>query len=568
MAGAQTVYQALLVFSLLVTTGTAVYVWSNRDQRGALALSAVFGSAALWSGAALVQTLWPSGRTTLLTSKTILFCVVVQMVGFLLFALAYTGRESYVTRRTVALLSVEPLVFTALVWTNGAHELVWTATVESAASGGVEMAAKPLFWVHTVYSYGLIALGVGLILLFALRSKYLYQRQAAALVVATVAPWLANVASLTVVDSYHLTPIAFALTAVVLTWAVVSEDFLDISPVATELVMDTIDIAVFVVDDEDRIVERNDAAGQFFDGEREQIVGSSVRDLFDDGAAILPIYEELSRQTEPTTREATLEDRHVRIQMSPLREHDDRLVGRTYMVVDLTEQREREEELRRRNEQLDRFAGVVSHDLRNPLEVADGGLRLARETGAEEHFERVARAHERMDRLIEDILVLARQDETALDVGPISIADAAEEAWEYVQTGDSSLEIRDDVTLQADADRFGQLLENCFRNAVEHGSTSPPSQAPVDAAEHGNESVTVFVGTLPEEAGFYVGDDGPGFGDVDGERLFEAGYTTNSDGTGFGLSIVEEIAAAHGWSVSATESESGGARIEVRTDGA
>jgi len=548
MAAAQAWYQALLAVSILVSAGTTVYVWSNRDRRGAVPLVVVFASATLWGVAALAETFWQTASVSLVVSKVILVAVVLQVVGFLLFALAYTGRDAYVTRRTALLLSIEPAVFMVLVWTNDAHDLVWEATREA---GGVEFAATPIFWLHTVYSYGILAVGVLLILVFALRSKYLYQRQATALVLATLAPWVANVASLTVVDAYHLTPIAFALTAVVLTWAVVSEDFLDISPVATELVMDTIDTAVFVVDDEDRIVELNDAAGQLFDEDADSIVGSQVRRLIEDAEGVLPVYREMAEATAPTTRETTVGDRHVRIQMSPLREHDDRLVGRTYMVVDLTEQREREEELRRRNEQLDRFAGVVSHDLRNPLEVADGGLRLARETGADEHFDRVHRAHDRMDRLIEDLLLLARQEEESLVVDAVDLGVQAREAWEYVSTGGATLDVRvDGQIVDADPDRLGQLLENCFRNAVEHGG----------------ESVTVTVGPLPDDGGFYVADDGPGWGDADLSNVFEAGYTTSDEGTGFGLSIVAEIATVHGWSVSATDSESGGARIEIRTD--
>ena len=548
MAGAQPWYQALLILSVLVSTGTALYVWASRDRRGALPLVVVFASATLWGIAALVEALWPTVGVVLLVSKVILVAVVLQVVGFLLFALAYTGRESYVTRRTALLLSIEPAVFTALVWTNSAHGLVWTATRQ--AGGGLEFAATPIFWAHTVYSYGILAVGVVLILLFAFRSKYLYQRQATALVVATLAPWFANVASLTVVDSYHLTPIAFALTAVVFTWAVVSEDFLDISPVATELVMDTIDTAVFVVDEQGRVVDFNDAAVGLLDIEEATTVGESVDELLADRPAVQSVYGALATRIEPTTQETTIGDQHVRIQMSPLREHDDRLVGRAFIIVDLTEQREREEELRRRNEQLDRFAGVVSHDLRNPLEVASGSLQLARETGDEAHFDRAERAHDRMNRLIEDILTLARQEDDALVVDAVDLDAQVREAWGYVNTGSATLDVRvDGQSVEADADRISQLLENCFRNAVEHGGAT----------------VSVTVGSFVDSTGFYVADDGPGWGDVDLSAVFEAGYTTSDQGTGFGLSIVEEIATVHGWSVAAAESDDGGARIEMRT---
>jgi signal transduction histidine kinase len=62
--------------------------------------------------------------------------------------------------------------------------------------------------------------------------------------------------------------------------------------------------------------------------------------------------------------------------------------------------------------------------------------------------------------------------------------------------------------------------------------------------------------------GFYVADTGPGIPESDREQIFEAGYSTNEGGTGFGLRIVEQIADAHGWEVTVTESEHGGTRFE------
>ena len=101
-------------------------------------------------------------------------------------------------------------------------------------------------------------------------------------------------------------------------------------------------------------------------------------------------------------------------------------------------------------------------------------------------------------------------------------------------------------------------------HAVEHGSTSPDSQARQDAVEHGatDSRVTVTVGTVAD--GIYVADDGSGIPEPERGRVFDGGHTTAEDGTGFGLAIVERIASAHGWTVSVGESESGGARFEIR----
>jgi len=74
--------------------------------------------------------------------------------------------------------------------------------------------------------------------------------------------------------------------------------------------------------------------------------------------------------------------------------------------------------------------------------------------------------------------------------------------------------------------------------------------------------VTVRLESLPDSAGFAVEDDGPGIPEAQREEVFETGFTTSDDGTGFGLSIVAEIAAAHGWTVSVTDGRDGGARFE------
>jgi signal transduction histidine kinase len=79
--------------------------------------------------------------------------------------------------------------------------------------------------------------------------------------------------------------------------------------------------------------------------------------------------------------------------------------------------------------------------------------------------------------------------------------------------------------------------------------------------------VTVTVGDLADDAGFFVADDGPGIPPDERETVFEAGHSTAPDGTGFGLAIVDGIADAHGWTVRVTDSATGGARFEFSTAG-
>jgi signal transduction histidine kinase len=249
------------------------------------------------------------------------------------------------------------------------------------------------------------------------------------------------------------------------------------------------------------------------------------------------------------------------------------------------DQRAVNEELERQNDRLSEFASIVSHDLRNPLSVAAGRLELARETGADRHLVEVEEALERMERLVTGLLELARQGSVIDSVTTVELADVSEVAWRNVATDDAELVVEASGSIAADRDRLLQLFENLFRNAVEHGATSPrnesgdavehgttsPRNESGDAVEHGttsprNESgdavethtLTVRVGELDD--GFFVADSGRGVAPDQREAVFERGHSTN-DGTGLGLTLVRAVADAHGWTTTLETSESGGARF-------
>jgi PAS domain S-box-containing protein len=211
------------------------------------------------------------------------------------------------------------------------------------------------------------------------------------------------------------------------------------------------------------------------------------------------------------------------------------------------EQRRATERLQAQNDRLEEFASMVSHDLRSPLNVARGFLDLARDSGDDDQFDRVEAAHDRIERLISDVLYLAREGQEIGTTEPVDLADAAQTSWNAVATDDSSgeLHVAADVgTVDADQARLCQLLENLFRNAVEHGES------------------TVAVTVEPTADGFAVADDGPGIPEREQDTVFERGFSTEDNGTGFGLYIVRKIAEAHGWTVSISDADDGGARFE------
>ena len=235
----------------------------------------------------------------------------------------------------------------------------------------------------------------------------------------------------------------------------------------------------------------------------------------------------------------------------------------------------RRREINRQNERLERFASVISHDLKNPLNVISGYSDLARESGELEHVDRIASAADRMEDILDDLRTLTREAEDLGELEPIAVADVVERAERAVETGRMHLETERVGTVEADPGRLQQGFENLLRNAVEHGFTDSDSQARQNSVEHGStdshseaddtddhvgKGLTVRL--EPIEGGFALADNGCGFDPEDQGRLFEEGYT-GGNGTGLGLAIVRTVIEAHGWEIEATNAESGGARFEV-----
>ncbi len=219
--------------------------------------------------------------------------------------------------------------------------------------------------------------------------------------------------------------------------------------------------------------------------------------------------------------------------------------GRLWTFRDITQRKAREVKLERQNARLEEFASIVSHDLRNPLNVAQGRVELAMAECDSEHLESIENALQRSQTLIDDLLSLAREGNEVCDIGAVNIGALCDSCWHNVATNEATLAVETNQTIRADQSRLQQFLENLYRNAIDHGG----------------DDVAVTVGALPD--GFYIEDDGPGIPADERDNVFDSGYSTTEDGTGFGLSIVEEIADAHGWDIRVTESSDGGARFEI-----
>ncbi len=494
------------------------------------------------AGLLALSGVWALAQVAFLTLPTVSLRLAAYYVGltvgfatvgaWLYFCSAYTGRSLHrVPAYRQAALGVF-LAVLAVKYTNPLHGYYFTTATATMPFPHLAIEHGLFHWLAMGLAYALSA--VGFFMLFELFAQTDIDAGPLVVLVGLLGlPVVANVAALRLpwlVETTH-EPLAVAVFAVG-TLALFDGRF------ETVRLAGNVDDPVVVLDRNDGVRQFNAAARETFPELRGAVGESFERTL---PAVAAHLDDEDDRVVE-LDRDG--ETRYYMVSSNPFRA-DSSTGGRMVLATDVTRTQRYQNEIERKNERLSQFASVVSHDLRNPLNVAQGRVEMERGRRDSENLELAAGSLDRMERLIESVLTLAREGEDIGDLEPVTLAAVAEAAWQHVDAPAATLEVDTNGRFDADEIRLQQLLENLFRNSVEHGG----------------DDTTVSVGMLAGRDGFYVADDGSGVPADERESVFEFGHT-NGDGSGLGLTIVRTIAEAHGWEVSVTDADSGGARFE------
>jgi two-component system OmpR family sensor kinase len=216
---------------------------------------------------------------------------------------------------------------------------------------------------------------------------------------------------------------------------------------------------------------------------------------------------------------------------------------------------------------LRRFVADASHELRTPLTSIRGFAELHRQGAVpegektKELISRIEKESMRMGSLVEDLLMLARMDQSReIVMADVDLSNLINEAVSSAQAAGPehpiTSDIAHDVHTQGDSDKIYQVVTNLLANARAH--------TPAGTAIH--------VATYSADDGTFVtvADKGPGLTAENQQHVFERFYRvdtsrqrSSSDGSGLGLSIVDEVMKAHGGSVSVSSEPGNGATFTL-----
>ncbi len=327
---------------------------------------------------------------------------------------------------------------------------------------------------------------------------------------------------------------------------------------------------VVVADDTGRIVFANRLAGELFGRPVTDLVGSAVEDLMPEGVRIAHRGHRRVFRGAPTRRAmgggrelvATRADGStfpVEIALSPF-ESDGALLT-IAVITDISERRATEEV-------RDTFLGILSHELRTPVTSIYGGTQLLLNrpnlspVAGHEILVDVASEAERLNRMIENLLVLARVERGADLTTPQPIllrrvvpalVDLERSLWPGV---DFRFEVvdTDPVVVAADADSLAQIVRNLLSNAAKYAGTAGP--------------IEVEIVATGSDVALVVRDHGPGISEVEAERLFELYYRAEATartapGAGIGLFVSRKLSEAMGGRLTARPCPDGGAEFRL-----
>lgn len=357
-----TPYLLPLFVAAVTSLALAVYAWRRRTIPGATAFSGLMLAVAVWSVGYVMEIISPNLSQKIFWAKLEYLGIVSVPLAWVAFALAYTSREHWLTRRNLALLALIPAITLLLVWTNEAHGWLW-AEVGLANSGpfpSLAVSYGPWFWIHTVYSYVLLLWGTLLLLRMVFNFPDLYRWQAVILVFGCLAPWLGNliyIFDLSPIPNLDLTPVAFSLTGLALSWSLFRLRFFDVVPIARRTVVDSMSEAVIVLDAQNRLVDLNPAAQRIIGAEANQAIGRSGTQALSSWAELLTQYRTVAEGQVELVREINGQAHNFEMRLSPVVDQRQRLTGRLIVLRDITAQKQIEQALRQSE---DRFRQVIS----------------------------------------------------------------------------------------------------------------------------------------------------------------------------------------------------------------
>lgn len=557
-----TPYMIPLLLACLLGAFMVRVAWQRRDSQGAIPFLFLEISILIYGFFYMLELGSLQTETGVFLARIQYFGLATIGANWLWLALAYTGKTRWLNKRNLAILFVIPLITILLVWTNNFHQLIWQ-TVEIDTSLGLarwQATYGAWFWVYLSYTYGTLFVGSVVIVRALFQSPEAYRSHIWALLVAAIAPWVANVVAL-VGNPFFLNPTPFmlSLAGITMAWAMFGSTFLDLMPVARETVLETMGDAVLVFDRQQRLVDINPSGEAMLGQSAKVMIGQPLETLFE----TIPAWMLQPNGLGEIHREQDGKTQIYAGQANGFYSRRGLLRGIVLTLRNITYLKETEDALRLARDEAqaaDRakttFLAMMSHELRTPLTVIMGYADLVKEVLEEEQgdayliekMENINKSGQHLLAIVSDVLDIAKLEAGQIELHWLDIdmdmfmQDIVQTAVHFTSLSNNQLETDIGVLgkWQTDPTQLKRVLTNLIENGIKF-------------TEAGMIRLTAVRHT--EQLIIEVQDTGIGMSPEQTEHLFQPFMQADSsasrrfEGAGLGLALSQRLAQLLGGNI-------------------
>lgn len=335
-----TPYSLPLIAAAALSIFVAFYAWRHRSATGASALTLLAVALAQWIIGYIMEISSADLGTMYIWGVSQYLGIAFAPYAWLMFAIDFAGYSKVLTRRFYLWTAIFPVVTIILAWTTRWHGLIWANYDISTIEGFSALSTQKGLWffAHTAYSYLMLLIGTVLLARALLRLQGLYRGQVVAMLVAVFAPWVGNILYLTgysPIPYLDLTPFSFAVTVVALAWAIFGFHLVDVTPVARDLVIDSLQEGMVVFDSRGRIADMNPSAARIFGVQISHVIGFPAANIFTPWQILLERLNEDQDWVEEFSIGVGQAKRQYEAAVSHIQDAQARNVGRVMIVREL-----------------------------------------------------------------------------------------------------------------------------------------------------------------------------------------------------------------------------------------
>ena len=548
-----------LIIALFLNTGIALILamegWKHRSAVLARIFVCMMAGVFIWSFVYAIQLGIEGAALQFRLVQIEYIGIQLVILSAFFFAVKYTGNDSWLSWRSIALVSAVPAAILLAICTNDYHHLYYSGMtmVETGPFPTLRFSYGPLFTLQIAYAYVLTTAALLMMVRHYHRSNPEYRRQTALLLSAYIIPLAGNMIGIAGIGSFHLffdpTPFCFLVSGIILFYIIVMHELLAILPIARDHAVESLQEGYLVLDENRRVIDINTAALAIFDASRERIFGTPARLLwkgFDDA-----LLHEGSMEVAGGAIRKGLSGRHYDLSFTPVTGRVTDLEGSIVFIHDITENRRYRDALYEANRKITR------HDILNQVQGISMLLELIRmeeppapNSPLERYLGMIEQGAVNIEHQISftrDYQDLGVESPTWQNIGMVAAEAAGHLSGRHL--GVSVEPQAADCEVYADP-LLGKVFYNLFENAVRHGGGKV-------------STAVVSIAPPPDEGGALViaiRDNGEGVASKIKERIFDRSFGKN---TGFGLFLTREILSITGIAISETGTEGEGACFEI-----